>query len=53
MVKSFRHKGLRKFFETSSTSGAQVAHVRRKLAPLRGPEANSFWLHAEAHGIAK
>lgn len=29
MIKSFRHKGLRKFFETSSASGIQAAHVKR------------------------
>jgi len=29
MIKSFRHKGLRRFFETGSTSGIQVKHARR------------------------
>ena len=29
MIKSFRHKGLRRFFETGSTSGVQVAHAKR------------------------
>lgn len=29
MIKSFRHKGLRKFFETSSVSGIQAAHGKR------------------------
>lgn len=26
MIKSFRHKGLRKFFETGSTAGIQAKH---------------------------
>ncbi len=29
MIKSFRHKGLRKFFETGSTSGVQANHAKR------------------------
>ncbi|MCD9028093.1 type II toxin-antitoxin system RelE/ParE family toxin [Luteimonas sp. BDR2-5] len=29
MIKSFRHKGLRKLFETGSTSGIQSSHARR------------------------
>lgn len=29
MIKSFRHKGLRRFFETGSTSGVQVSHAKR------------------------
>lgn len=29
MIKSFRHKGLRRFFETGSVSGIQAAHARR------------------------
>ena len=27
MIKSFRHKGLRKFFETGSTAGIQAKHA--------------------------
>ncbi len=30
MIKSFKHKGLQKFFETGSTAGIQPAH-RQKL----------------------
>ena len=30
MIKSFKHKGLKKFFETGSVSGVQPAH-RQKL----------------------
>lgn len=29
MIKSFRYKGLRKYFETGSTSGVQAAHAKR------------------------
>lgn len=29
MIKSFRHKGLRRFFETGSASGIQVSHAKR------------------------
>ena len=29
MIKSFRHKGLRRLFETGSTSGIQASHARR------------------------
>ena len=29
MIQSFRHKGLRKLFETGSTAGVQASHVRR------------------------
>ena len=29
MIQSFRHKGLRKLFETGSTAGVQASHARR------------------------
>ena len=29
MVKSFKHKGLKKFYETGSTKGIQSKHVRK------------------------
>lgn len=29
MIKSFRHKGLRRFFETGSAAGIQAAHAKR------------------------
>ena len=29
MIKSFRHKGLRRFYESGSTSGIQPAHARK------------------------
>lgn len=37
MIKSFRHKGLQKFFETGSTAGIQAVHsqkLRMRLAAL-------------------
>ena len=34
MIKSFRHKGLKKFFETGSTVGIQPAHKRRLARQL-------------------
>jgi proteic killer suppression protein len=29
MIQSFRHKGLRKYYETGSTAGIQPAHAKR------------------------
>jgi toxin HigB-1 len=29
MIKSFRHKGLRRLYESGSTSGVQAAHAKR------------------------
>lgn len=29
MIKSFRHKGLRRFYETGNASGVQTAHRKR------------------------
>jgi proteic killer suppression protein len=29
VIRSFRHKGLRQFYETGSSSGVQAAHVKR------------------------
>ncbi|WP_250656282.1 type II toxin-antitoxin system RelE/ParE family toxin [Alkalimarinus coralli] len=29
MIKSFKHKGLRKYFETGSTAGIQNSHARK------------------------
>ncbi|MEO0942120.1 MAG: type II toxin-antitoxin system RelE/ParE family toxin, partial [Cyanobacteria bacterium J06642_12] len=29
MIKSFRHKGLQRFFETGHTSGIQHKHVKK------------------------
>ena len=34
MIKSFKHKGLQKFFETGSKAGIQAAHANRLSAQL-------------------
>jgi toxin HigB-1 len=37
MIKSFKHKGLQKFYETGNTSGIQTAHskkIRMRLAAM-------------------
>lgn len=34
MIVSFKHKGLRKFFETGSAAGVQAAHTRRLTMQL-------------------
>jgi proteic killer suppression protein len=39
MIRTFRHKGLAKFFKTGSTAGIQAAHASR-LRLILG------WLHA-------
>jgi toxin HigB-1 len=39
MIRSFRHKGLRRFFETGNTSGIVVSHAKRLNAILTALEA--------------
>jgi proteic killer suppression protein len=42
MIKSFRHKGLRRLYETGSTSGVQLSHAKRlrmQLAALDTAQA--------------
>lgn len=34
MIKSFKHKGLKKFFETGVTAGIQAAHIKKLRAQL-------------------
>ena len=60
MIKSFRHKGLQRFFETGSKSGIQAAHaakLRLQLAALdqaTSPEdlsAPSWSLHPLKGGL--
>jgi proteic killer suppression protein len=34
MIKSFRHKGLRRMFETGNTSGVQASHTKRLRVQL-------------------
>lgn len=38
MIKSFRHKGLKKFFETGSRSGIQPHHAKRLRMQLAALE---------------
>ncbi len=38
MIKSFKHKGLRNFFETGSHSGIHVNHIINKKIKARNPE---------------
>lgn len=38
MIKSFRHKGLRKLFETGSTAGVQASHAKRLRMQLAALE---------------
>ncbi|MBD3384997.1 Killer protein, partial [candidate division KSB1 bacterium] len=38
MIKSFKHKGLQRYFETGNTSGIQAAHekkIRMRLTALQ------------------
>lgn len=35
MIKSFRHKGLQRFFETGSKAGIQAAHASKLARQLR------------------
>ncbi|MBI1733187.1 MAG: type II toxin-antitoxin system RelE/ParE family toxin [Gammaproteobacteria bacterium] len=38
MIKSFRHKGLRRFYETGSTAGIQAVHARKVRLELTALE---------------
>jgi len=38
MIKSFRHKGLRRFFEAGSTAGIQASHAKRLRMQLAALE---------------
>lgn len=38
MIKSFRHKGLRKLFETGNTTGIQAAHTKKLRIQLAALE---------------
>ena len=39
MIKSFRHKGLRRFYETGNASGIQVSHRKRLKLQLAALDA--------------
>ncbi|WP_110648661.1 type II toxin-antitoxin system RelE/ParE family toxin [Salinicola peritrichatus] len=60
MIKSFRHKGLRKFFETGSTAGIQAKHATKlqiqltALDSAKRPEdmnAPGWGLHPLSHDL--
>lgn len=53
MIKSFRHKGLEKFFETGSAAGIQVHHARL-LRMHNPPHPGEFItdIFLEPHGIS-
>jgi len=42
MIKSFRHKDLRKLFETGCTSGIMASHSKRLLAMRNPPHPGEF-----------
>ena len=42
MIKSFRHKGLRKLFETGSASGVQASHAKRLRLQLSALDTAHF-----------
>ena len=42
MIKSFRHKGLRRFFETGSTAGIQATHAQKIRLELTALETASI-----------
>jgi len=39
MIKSFRHKGLRRFYETGSTAGIQANHAKKLRLELAALES--------------
>ena len=41
MIKSFKHKGLKKFFETGSIAGIQAKHERRLKVQLQAIDTAS------------
>jgi len=54
MIRSFKHRGLRRLFETGSTAGVNAQHVKRlrlllaRLSVARSPadmDAPGFYLH--------
>lgn len=42
MIQSFRHKGLRKLFETGSAAGVQASHARRLRLQLSALDTASL-----------
>lgn len=50
MIKSFEHKGVRKFWETGSTAGIQAAHAARLRLILNRLDAASTVEDVNFHG---
>ncbi len=50
MIQSFTHKGLRKFWETGSTSGIQYAHAVKLRLILQRLDAASEVKDTDFHG---
>ena len=52
MIKSFRHKGLRKVFETGSTSGVQASHAKRLRMQLAALDTSQTIADMNVPGFA-
>ena len=52
MIQSFRHKGLRKLFETGSTAGIQVSHAKRLRLQLTALDTAHVIEDMEVPGFA-
>ena len=51
MIKTFRHKGLKAFFEKGSMAGIQAAHAPRLAAMLRRLNENDQYPRHEPAGL--
>ncbi|KLI96866.1 type II toxin-antitoxin system RelE/ParE family toxin [Luteimonas sp. FCS-9] len=51
MIKSFRHKGLRRFYETGSTAGIQAGHAKRLQMQLAALDTASIVEDMEIPGF--
>ncbi len=52
MIQSFRHKGLRKLFETGSTAGIQASHAKRLRLQLTALDTAHVIEDMEVPGFA-
>jgi plasmid maintenance system killer/proteic killer protein, relE/parE family protein, cytotoxic translational repressor of toxin-antitoxin stability system len=50
MIKSFKHKGLQKFFETGSKAGIQAAHAARLRVQLTALQSAACPANMDAPG---
>ncbi len=51
MIKSFRHKGLRRLFETGNTSGVQASHAKRLRMQLTALDTAKHIAHMDVPGF--